>query len=74
MHSDVKMLALKIILSALAVVARWIECQPVNQEVAGSIPGQGTSLDCRPGPQLGVCKRQQINVSLHLFLPPSPSL
>ena len=24
-----------------AGVAQWIECQPMNQRVAGSIPGQG---------------------------------
>ena len=35
---------------ALAGVAQWIECQPVNQKVAGSIPSQGTCLGCRPGP------------------------
>ena len=33
---------------ALAGVARWIECQPTNQKVASSIPGQGTCLGCRP--------------------------
>ena len=27
---------------ALAGVAKWIECQPANQKVAGSIPGQDT--------------------------------
>ena len=42
---------------ALAGVAQWIEFQPVNQRVAGSIPSQGTRLGCRPGPQLGVCER-----------------
>ena len=26
---------------ALAGVAQWIECQPANQRVAGSIPGLG---------------------------------
>ena len=34
----------------LADVAQWIECWPVNQKVASSIPSQGTCLDCRPGP------------------------
>ena len=29
---------------ALAGVAQWIECQPVNQRVASSIPSQGTCL------------------------------
>ena len=29
---------------AWAGVAQWIECQPVNQKVAGLIPSQGTCL------------------------------
>ena len=45
---------------ALAGVAQRIERQPV----AGSFPGQGTHLGCGPGPQLAVCERQPINVSL----------
>lgn len=35
---------------ALPGVAQWIECCPANQSVTGSIPNQGTSLGCRPGP------------------------
>ena len=35
---------------ALAGVAQWTECQPVDQRVAGSIPSQGTCLGRRPGP------------------------
>ena len=58
---------------ALATVAQWTERQPVNWRVHGSIPGQGTCLGCRPGPQLEVCERQPINISLPPFLPPSPS-
>ena len=27
--------------------------RPANQKVTGSIPGQGTCLSCRFGPQLG---------------------
>ena len=42
---------LKIVLTALADVAQWIEHQPVNQRVAGLIPSQGICLGCRPGPQ-----------------------
>ena len=38
---------------ALAGVAQWIECQPMNQRVPGSIPSQGTCLGCGPGPQWG---------------------
>ena len=35
---------------ALAGVAQWVEHQPVNQRVAGSIPSQDTGLGCGPGP------------------------
>ena len=35
---------------ALAGVAQWIDCWPVNQRVAGLISSQGTCLGCRPGP------------------------
>ena len=60
--------------SALAGVAPWIKHWPVNWAVTGLIPSQGTCLGCRPGPWLGVCKRQPIDVSLPLFLPPFFSL
>ena len=61
--------------AALAGVAQWIVCQPVNQRVAGSIPSQGTCLGCRPGPQLGARGRQPYtDDSLLLFLPPFPYL
>ena len=60
---------------ALAGVAQWIEHQPANPRVTGSIPSQGTCLGCKPSPQQGAGKRQpHIDVSLHLFLPPFPSL
>ena len=35
---------------ALAGVAQWIEHQPANQGVAGSIPSQGTCLAYGLGP------------------------
>ena len=58
-------------LLALAGVAQWIECQPMNQKVAGSIPSQGTCLDCGPGLQLRAYKRQP-DVSLpHQCFSPS---
>ena len=61
----------KNIFPVLAGVAPWSERWPENQRVAGSIPGQGTCLDCGQGPQLGACERQpHIDVSLPL----SPSL
>ena len=63
---------------ALAHVAKWTECQPVNRKVTDSFPSQSTNLGCGPDPQLGVCERQLINGSLaHLAqcisssLPPS---
>ena len=49
-------------------VAQWVRCQPVNQNVTGLIPGQGTCLGCGPGPLLGACERQKIDVSLLLAL------
>ena len=49
---------------ALADVAQWIECQLANQKVVSSIPSQGTCLGCGPGPKLGVCERQPIDVPL----------
>ena len=57
--------------TALTGVAQWIECQPENQRVAGSIPSQGTCLDCRPGAQWG-CMRS--NHPLMFYLPLSLSL
>ena len=58
---------------ALAGVAQWIEPQPVNQEVADSIPSQGTHLGCRPDPQLGVYNRSMYPCTL-LFVSLSSSL
>ena len=62
---------------ALAGVAQWIEHQPVNQSVTGSIPSQGTWLGCGLVPQLGAWERELINVFLThwcFFLPLSLSL
>ena len=36
---------------ARAGMAQWIERQPVNQRVTGSIPSQSTCLGCGPRPQ-----------------------
>ena len=47
-------------------MAQWIEYGPLNQKDADLILFQGTCLGCRPGPKLGACKRQQIDVSLAL--------
>ena len=51
---------------ALAGVTQWIERQPVNKKVTGSIPSQGTCLGCGTGPHLRECKKQPINVFLSL--------
>ena len=64
-------------ITALAGVTQWIERQPLDQKVAGSVPGQGMCLGCGPGLQLGMCERQPIDVSLaHRCFSPSlsPSL
>ena len=59
---------------SLAGVAQWIECRPVNQRVASSIPTQGTCLGCRLAPQYGVSERQlHIAVFFPLFLLPFSS-
>ena len=61
-------------LLVLTGVVQWIEHQPENQRVTGSIPSQGTCLGCGPGPQWRVHQRQpHIDVSL-LFSPSFPSL
>ena len=59
---------------ALAGVAQWIECQPVNQRVASSIPSQVTSLIAGQIPS-GGCSRDNhtlmflsLSFSLHSFL------
>ena len=49
--------SLTIQMLTLAGVAKLIECQPVNQGIAGLIPSQGTCLGCRPGPQWGASER-----------------
>ena len=58
-------------LVALAPVARWIECWPANQRVAGSSPSQGTCLGCKTGPQWGACERQP-HTGVSLFSPSLP--
>ena len=50
-----------ILISTLAGVAQWIECQPVNQKVTGLIPSQDTYLGYRSGPQEGASKREPIS-------------
>ena len=63
-------LGVRMLGSALAGVAQWIECQPVNQRIVSSIPSQGIA-----GPQWGAHEEQShSNISLPLFLPPVPSL
>ena len=59
----------------LTGVAQWVRHHPANARIAGSIPSQGTHLDCRPGPQLGVSERQPhtMILSLSFSLPYPPS-
>ena len=64
---------------ALAGMAQWIECQPGNQRVAGSIPSQDTCLGCRFSPWSGCLLEATYRCFSHtsmilspLFLPPSP--
>ena len=63
-HSNVK----SIWLTALAGVAQWIECRPVNQRVAGLIPSQGLCLGCQPGqvPSAGRVRSNHILMFLSL--------
>ena len=49
---------------ALAGVAQGTERRPVNWKVVSSIPDQGTCLGCGPGPLMGACERQPVDVSL----------
>ena len=58
----------KMSFSALTSMSQWIECQPANQRVTGSILGQGSCLGYGPCPWWGVYKRQPLtDVSLPLF-------
>ena len=63
---------------ALAGVAQWIECQPVSQKVTGLIPSQDTCMFVDQVPSWGHARGNRlmclshIDVSLPLFLPPSP--
>ena len=58
---------------ALAGVAQWIKHQLQAKRLLVRFPVRAQNLHCRPGRQLGVCKRQSIYVSLALF-PSFPSL
>ena len=58
--------------SALTSVAQWIERWPVDQKAASWIPSQDACLGCRPGPQLGACERQLINLSHTSMFPSLP--
>ena len=55
----------------LVGMAQWIELPACEPKDRGLIPGQGTCLGCRPGPQQGPYEKQShVDVSL----PPFPSL
>ena len=45
-------------------IAQLIGHHPAKQKVTGSIPSQDICLGCGLVPDLGMCERQQINVSL----------
>nr|KAF6462221.1 hypothetical protein HJG59_011269 [Molossus molossus] len=55
-----------------------VEHRPRQQEVTGSIPGQGTCPGCGPEPQWGACRRRPIDILSHqcfyLSLPLTSSL
>ena len=63
-HLTIQFSFKEIVWCALAGVTQWVEHRPANWKVASLIPGQGTCLGCRPGPQLGVWERQLMDVSL----------
>ena len=46
-----KLCCIKLTKIALAGVAQWIECQPMNQRVTSLILSQGSCLGFGPGPQ-----------------------
>ena len=56
----------------LAGMTQWIECQPANQRVAGSVPSQGTCLGFRPGPWWGIVRGNHTLMFLPLIPPPPP--
>ena len=60
---------LKKIKLALAGVAQWIECWPVNRKVAGSIPNQGTCLGWGPVPSGGGVRGNHTLLFLFLSSP-----
>ena len=72
--SSISIWSIKKSFGALAGVAQWIECQPVNQSITGSIPSQSTCLGCGPGPQYGHTRGNHTVIFLSLFLLPFPSV
>ena len=54
---------------ALAGVAQWIECQPANQRVAGSIPSLGHMPGLQNRSPVGGAQE-----ATHIDVPLSPSL
>ena len=63
----------KLIKCALAGVAQWVEHQPVNQKVAGSIPSQGTCLGVARVLSKGCMRGNHTLMFLSLFFSlPSP--
>ena len=58
----------KMLETALASVAQWVECGPENQKVISLILSQGTCLGCGPGGNQPMYL-SHIDVSLPVFLP-----
>ena len=64
---------LRVMIIALAGVAQWIEHQPVNQRVTGSIPSHSTCLVCGHIPIWGCVRGNHTLMFLSLsFSLPSP--
>lgn len=58
-------------ISALAGATQRAERWPENQRVSGSVPGRGTCLGCRPGPQQRGHREGQLHIDVSLFRSPS---
>ena len=59
---------------ALAGVAQWIECQPVNQKVTGSIPSLGHMPGLQARSPVGGAQEVTMNWCFFPFLSASPPL
>ena len=60
--------------AALAGVAQWTECRPVNQRVAPLIHSWGIGLGCEPGAQLEHARGKHTLMFLSSLSPSLPPL